>query len=282
MSAQLKSKLIFLSILLLCTLVLLNMGLYITHVLYSLQYTLGILNYLISFTAGYSQIHHLLHAGFYILIIYSFFRVCVRIVKQYTLTLKWNRYFNENENSLLTKFINEKYRHNKSEICVIEHPGFVALTIGIFKPRIVLSSIVLTQFDDQEIEAILLHELYHLKNYDPLKVFLITIILDAISYFPIMKVLVHNYKICKELMADQFAISIMNTSYGLSKALLKINRIKKTTPISIGVGFANSTINLRIKQILEPENSVKIPFDYFKPLVQSCVIFTLMSLVFIG
>jgi beta-lactamase regulating signal transducer with metallopeptidase domain len=282
MNAQLKSNLIFSSILLLCTLVLLNMGLYLTHVLYSLQYTWGIFNYLIQVTLEYSQIHSLFHFSFYILMIYSFFRVCIRIIKQFTLTLKWNRYFNDKEHSLLSIHINEKYPHSNSQICVIEHPGFIALTMGIFKPKIVLSTFVLTQFDDQEIESIVLHEEYHFKNHDPLKVFLVTIILDAINYIPIMKVLVRHYKICKELMADQYAISKMNSSYGLSKALLKINRIKKNIPISIGIGFANSTMNFRIKQILEPENSVEFPFEYIKPLIKSCIIFLLMRLVFIS
>jgi beta-lactamase regulating signal transducer with metallopeptidase domain len=282
MNAQLKSKFILLSILLLCILVLLNIGLYITHVLYGLQYTFGILNHLIKVSFGYSKLHHLFHFGFYILIIYSYFRVCMRIIKQFTLTLKWNLYFKEKKHRLLSKFFNEKYRHYHSEICVIEHPGFIAITMGIFKPRIVLSTFVLTEFDDQEIDAIILHEIYHFKNFDPLKVFLITIILDAIHYIPIMKVLAHSYKICNELLADQFAISKMNTSFGLSKALLKISRIHKKIPISIGVGFANSAINFRIQQILEPENSVAFPMDYIKPLVKSCIILTLMSLVFIG
>jgi hypothetical protein len=82
-------------------------------------------------------------------------------------------------------------------------------------------------------------------------------------------------------MADQYAISKMNSSYGLSKALLKINRIKNI-PVSIGIGFANSTMNFRIKQILEPENSVEFPFDYIKPLIKSIIILTIMSLVFIN
>jgi beta-lactamase regulating signal transducer with metallopeptidase domain len=127
-----------------------------------------------------------------------------------------------------------------------------------------------------------LHEQYHFKNHDPLKVFFVTIILDAFSYISIMKVLVHHYKICKELLADQYAISKMNSSLGLSKALLKINRIKKNIPVSIGIGIANSTMNFRIMQILEPENLIEIPFDYKKPLIKSFIIFTLMSLVFIG
>ncbi|QGQ94673.1 M56 family peptidase [Paenibacillus psychroresistens] len=282
MNVQLKSNLIFLSILLLCTLVLLNMGLYITHTLYGLQYTWGIFNCLLKITIEFSQLHFLFHIGSFILIIYTFLRVCIRIFKQITLTLKWNRYFNENEHSLSSKHIKAKYSHSNSEICVIEHPGFIALTIGIFKPRIILSTFVLTQFDEQEIEAIILHEQYHFKNYDPLKVFLVTLILDAINYIPIIKILVHHYKICKELMADQYAISKMNSSFGLSKALLKINRIKKNIPVSIGIGFTNSTMNFRIKQILEPENLVYFPFDYIKPLIKSFIIFALMSLVFIG
>jgi beta-lactamase regulating signal transducer with metallopeptidase domain len=281
MNAQLKSKLIFLSILLLCAYVLLNMGLFLSHVLYGLQYSLGILSNFIKAAFGNSQIHLLLHFGFYTLIICSFYRVCNRLVKQFTLTLKWNRYFKNKENNLLTNYINEKYRHHKSELHVIEHDGFIALTIGLFKPKIVLSSFVLTQFDDQEIEAIILHELCHFKNYDPLKVFLVTIILDAINYIPIMKVLVHNYKICKELMADQFVISNMNSSYGLSKALLKVNRIKNNISVSNSLGFVNSAINLRIQQILEPDNFVEFPLNYIKPLVKSCIILSLMSLVFI-
>jgi hypothetical protein len=141
MNVQLKGNLIFLSILLLCTLVLLNMGLYLAHVFYGLQYTWAIFNYLLKVTIEFSQLHILFHIGSFILIIYSFLRVCIRIIKQITLSLKWNRYFNEKERSALSKYINEKYRHSNSKISVIEHPGFIALTMGIFKPRIVLSTL---------------------------------------------------------------------------------------------------------------------------------------------
>lgn len=59
---------------------------------------------------------------------------------------------------------------NRVDVVRSEQP--YAYCYGLLRPRICLSTGLVHLLDDEELEAVLLHERYHLQNYDPLKIVL--------------------------------------------------------------------------------------------------------------
>lgn len=81
-----------------------------------------------------------------------------------------------------------------------------AFTIGLFRPKIVISEGMLQAFSEEEIDAIVLHEEYHQKNRDPLKLFVFTLLAEGMMYIPILKGLLQRYQVYQELSADKYAM----------------------------------------------------------------------------
>ena len=130
-------------------------------------------------------------------------------------------------------------------------------------------------------EAVIYHELYHQYSRDPLKIFLISLISSTIWYIPILKWFHQKHKIVKELLADEYAMEKQGNPADLGSALLKMikvgNQIKM--PFSY-VSFADTSVNYRIKYILDPltEPSLKFPV---KLTVMSLYIFFMLCGLFI-
>ncbi len=135
--------------------------------------------------------------------------------------------------------------------------------------------------NEDEMEAVIYHELYHQNSRDPLKIFLISLISSTIWYIPILKWFHQKHKIVKELLADEYAMEKQGNPADLGSALLKMikvgNQIKM--PFSY-VSFADTSVNYRIKYILDPltEPSLKFPV---KLTVMSLYIFFMLCGLFI-
>ncbi|HEY0829330.1 MAG TPA: M56 family metallopeptidase [Bacilli bacterium] len=165
---------------------------------------------------------------------------------------------------------------------VVEDDAFVALTMGVLRPRIIISTGLLNMFQEKEAEAILLHEHYHYIHRDPLKSILFTIMVDGLGYIPIIKAIAGYYKIWKELLADRFVIRQMRSEFYLGSVLLCLTKwVNLNRPVE-AVYFTESAINYRILQILEPEKPLHIPFLHMKSIMVSVSILFIMVSVVIG
>ncbi|GAA3400281.1 M56 family metallopeptidase [Paenibacillus hodogayensis] len=210
---------------------------------------------------------------------YTLVRVVWRIVAQAYLSRKWHKLLRSNQHDALTKRLNETYRSLGTEIMVVRDGAFVALAIGIWKPKIVVSTGVLDMFSDDEIEAILLHEWHHCRNRDNVKMFLMTLLTEAFGYWPIMKPIFRYYQTWTELLADRFAIRRMGTELHLAGVLLKVSKLGKMQHAAAAVHFASTTMQYRMMQVLEPDQTVKVKVALLRPLLAS---FSLLLLLMLG
>jgi Zn-dependent protease with chaperone function len=94
---------------------------------------------------------------------------------------------------------------------------------GVFRRRIYIGRDLLRELSDKELEAALIHETYHLKNYDPLKILLVTTLSRSLFFLPAVKELSKAYLKEKEVSADQLAASKVGRRH-LSRALYKAFR----------------------------------------------------------
>lgn len=185
------------------------------------------------------------------------------------------------KNKQLSTEFNTQYRNSKNDFLIISYPVPVAITIGFISPKIVLSTGLLELLKEEELEAVIHHEMYHLKNHDPLKIFLLSICSITLPYIPILKWFNEKYRIIQEIMADEMAIAKQETSIHIGSALLKMLKVGKLDSKSFAyASFAETSVNYRIEYLLNPlkNNKIKIPVVI---TMWSSVVFSLISIFFI-
>ena len=85
-----------------------------------------------------------------------------------------------------------------------------AFTIGLFRPKVVISKGMIQTFSDEEMDAIIFHEEYHQNNHDQLKLFCFTLLAEGMMYIPVLKGLLQRYHTYQELAADKYAMQKWN------------------------------------------------------------------------
>lgn len=124
---------------------------------------------------------------------------------------------------------------------------------GLIRPRICLTTALADLLDDDELEAVLLHERYHLRCFDPLIVFVCRTLARSLAFLPVAPQLLDNYLVTKELAADRHTITAQGDATPLASALLKlVSRPKGLDLRGAPVSALNATRE-RISQLLHNE-----------------------------
>ena len=137
----------------------------------------------------------------------------------------------------------------------------LALTYGLRRPTLVLSTWIVEHFDRRELEAVLAHELAHIARRDYLVLWLATICRDAFCYLPTGWIALKQLQSEKEVACDDLAIGITHSSLGLASALAKVwqQAIAAPSPsLAQSLAEAGDVIEGRITRLLEPQHSVAL------------------------
>jgi Zn-dependent protease with chaperone function len=102
-------------------------------------------------------------------------------------------------------------------------PGDSLFCAGIFKPRIFVGRNLLRDLSREELEAALVHESYHLKQRDPLKILLVSTFSTTFFFLPAVREIAQAYLREKEISADRLAETTVGRKH-LSRALIKAFR----------------------------------------------------------
>ena len=273
-----QSNIMFISILVIAGTIFLQMGLYCMSIIagWDVRFNLVIVCHSVIKSFGLSFNTDLMHS-FFPLSSFQF----GKFVRKFSGQLRTKECLSNIKEKKLTFEMNKSYSGGREEFTVISYPAPMAVTMGFFRPRIILSTGLMQLLNEDEMEAVIYHELYHQNSRDPLKIFLISLISSTIWYIPILKWFHQKHKIVKELLADEYAMEKQGNPADLGSALLKMikvgNQIKM--PFSY-VSFADTSVNYRIKYILDPltEPSLKFPV---KLTVMSLYIFFMLCGLFI-
>lgn len=225
---------------------------------------------------GLSSLEYMLDA----LVIYTFIFLIWKISSQCTQTVRMQKQLELYKDHKLTAEMNATYGSGERHFVIVSQPAPLAITMGFIHPKIVLSTGLVNLLEKEELEAVIAHEMAHLKSRDPLTYFIMTLCSSVIWYIPILKWLNQQYRILKELAADDFAIEKQETSIHISSALLKMLKVKKPDTMAFTyASFADTSINYRINYLLNPlkEMRVNIPFQM---VLLSFVIFSLICVSF--
>lgn len=131
----------------------------------------------------------------------------------------------------------------------------LALTYGLRRSTLVLSTWMVERFDPDELEAVLAHELAHSARRDYLVLWLATICRDAFCYLPTSWIALKQLRSEKEVACDDLAINITQSSLGLASALAKVWQqavLVPTPSLAQSLADAINVIEGRITRLLEP------------------------------
>ncbi|AFC33937.1 putative M56 family peptidase [Paenibacillus mucilaginosus 3016] len=181
----------------------------------------------------------------------------------------------------LTALLTERYGLGPGELQVIDHPDAIALTMGLLRPKIVLSTGLLQMLEPGELEAIVYHEQFHLQHRDPLKTMLMTGCADVLWYIPILKWNSKQYSAAREVLADAAAIRKTGEPVHLGSALLKLLKRKQVHSYAFAyASFAETSINYRIQQLIDPQAVQALSFP-LKRMMISLKVAAVLSAMFL-
>lgn len=158
----------------------------------------------------------------------------------------------------------------EGKITVVKDRTYISFCYGLLNPRICISNTMVKSLNVGELKAVLVHESYHVKNRDPLKILLSQIAASMFFFIPTLRD-VHNYFILsKEINADKLVIQSKGVKQ-LKLALLKL--LSFSMPSISGVAtFANSNdLEQRIKVLTSQTYNVGAKPSSIKLLVSLMV-----------
>jgi len=135
----------------------------------------------------------------------------------------------------------------RSQVRIIRSARPFAMTAGLLRPRIFISTALLELLEDDELEAVLLHEQDHLRHFDPLQVLMGKALSTGFFFVPLIRALIRRHQAAVELAADEYAIARQGGVVGLSAAVLKVLHSQEIVPAASGFG---GMTNLRLSHLL--------------------------------
>lgn len=139
------------------------------------------------------------------------------------------------------------------------HGRPLALTYGLWRPVVLLSSWMVEHLDPRELEAVLAHEIGHAARRDYLVAWLATMLRDAFCYLPASWLALAQLRREKEPACDELAVRATGRPLALASALGKVWQDSFCAPavvVAQPLAGTPAAVERRIERLLaEPEPS---------------------------
>ncbi|WP_336514354.1 M56 family metallopeptidase [Pollutibacter soli] len=152
----------------------------------------------------------------------------------------------------------------------------VPATIGFIKPVILLPVATITNLSAEQVEAIILHELAHIRRQDYLLNMIVAIMETILFFNPFAHLLTVSLKKERELFCDDFVVSYNKNPQNYASALLSLEKMRKEQKLVLAVaatGHDGVLLN-RVKRILNIKTNT---FQYKEKIVALFFISLLLS-----
>ena len=131
------------------------------------------------------------------------------------------------------------------ELCDLPLTG--AWTVGLWHPRIVVTTPLIQALSPQEFSAVLHHEAYHLRSGHSLKALVIGVLREGFGWFPAVAASAETYAAARELAADAAAARRSGTE-ALRSALLKCQGTQEIAA-PFGAPAFTDLVRLRLERL---------------------------------
>ena len=152
------------------------------------------------------------------------------------------------------------------------------VTIGYIKPVILLPIAAINQLSAQQLEAVLLHELAHIRRYDYLINLVIRFIHSILYFNPFVKALMKTVEREREKSCDEMVIQFQYDPHGYASALLmleKVNYLRK--PLAVAVSGRKNDLLHRIECMLGVQKKQVFSFNKLAGLFAGLLCFIVIN-----
>jgi beta-lactamase regulating signal transducer with metallopeptidase domain len=156
------------------------------------------------------------------------------------------------------------------------------VTIGYLKPIILLPLAAINQLSTQQLEAVLLHELAHIRRHDYLINLVIRFIQSVLYFNPFVKALVNSVEREREKSCDEIVIQFQYDPLGYASALLmleKVNYLPKSLAMASS-GKKNDLLH-RIECMMGVQKKQVISFNKLAGLFAGLLCFIALNALLI-
>lgn len=154
------------------------------------------------------------------------------------------------------------------------------VTIGFFKPVILVPLAAINHLTPAQLEAILLHELAHIRRYDYLINLLINFIQTILYFNPFVKAFVKIVEREREKSCDEMVLQFQYDSHEYASALLTLEKTKHLQKILIVAATGNKNdITHRIETILGVQKKPAISANKIAGLVSAFICIIALNLL---
>ncbi|MDE2428609.1 MAG: M48 family metalloprotease, partial [Burkholderiales bacterium] len=126
------------------------------------------------------------------------------------------------------------------------------VTAGFWQPVIVMPAALLTGLPPHLIDALLAHELAHIKRWDYLVNLVQNLVLSLLFYHPAVWWIARRMDIEREQIADDIASSALTQARDLALALQKLDRLQLSTAM-LAQAADGGHLLARIKRLIRPD-----------------------------
>jgi beta-lactamase regulating signal transducer with metallopeptidase domain len=160
----------------------------------------------------------------------------------------------------------------------------MALLYGIRRPTMLLSTWMVEHLDQQELEAVFMHELVHVRRRDYLLNWIALLLRDAFFYLPTSRIAYRQLRYEKELASDDLVAQSTKRPLALASALTKVwLSLVDDAPSQLVQTLLcrDESISDRVDRLLGMRNSTsrKPPMGFFSLGIGTSISVVLMNIV---
>jgi beta-lactamase regulating signal transducer with metallopeptidase domain len=199
------------------------------------------------------------------------------------LLCKFYRFLPRNKKNTLTPFLQidvlqyvkelSTYIHIKVPSLFISTEAIVPYTKGFIKKIIVLPSAFLLQLTEQELAAVLLHEIAHIKRNDHFTNIIIIITDLFLSFNPFTIILLNHIKLQRELACDDWVIAQQIKPKHYASALHKSAQLYHQSFTQLAMAVLKHDLLYRIQRLFKQENKHYTKISVL-PFISIIILFT--------
>ena len=138
------------------------------------------------------------------------------------------------------------------------------LTIGFLKPVILIPIASINHLTTEQLEAVLLHEMAHIKRYDYLVNLLLSLVELSLFFSPFVRLISHQIQKERENSCDDWVLQYQYNAAEYADALLRIAIIQATPAFAMTASGKKNDLLQRIQRMLTPKEQ---RFHYRKQLL---------------
>ncbi|QQS38788.1 M56 family metallopeptidase [Candidatus Woesebacteria bacterium] len=139
----------------------------------------------------------------------------------------------------------------QDKVSLVKSSKHFAFCLGIRTTKIYISTGLLSQLSVKEVEAVLLHEQYHLENRDTFTMIVASVAHSLFPFFPLVGDLITKYRIDREIAADQYAVKRLGNHYALISALKKLLAFPTVQSVPVAAIADHDTLEPRIYSLVD-------------------------------